>query len=66
MIGDYATKPLQAALFRKFRDQIMGVAPTRDLGPGKTDSRVGKTETCNTKPSKGKVKMLDPSGKKAA
>jgi hypothetical protein len=24
MIGDYATKPLQGALFRKFRDQIMG------------------------------------------
>jgi hypothetical protein len=23
MIGDYATKPLQGALFRKFRDQIM-------------------------------------------
>jgi hypothetical protein len=27
MIGDYATKPLQRALFRKFRDQIMGVTP---------------------------------------
>jgi hypothetical protein len=27
MIGDYATKPLQGALFRKFRDQIMGVTP---------------------------------------
>jgi hypothetical protein len=25
MIGDYATKPLQGALFWKFRDQIMGV-----------------------------------------
>jgi hypothetical protein len=25
MIGDYTTKPLQGALFRKFRDQIMGV-----------------------------------------
>jgi hypothetical protein len=28
MIGDYMTKPLQGALFRKFRDLIMGVAPT--------------------------------------
>jgi hypothetical protein len=27
MIGDYATKPLQGAVFRKFRDQIMGVTP---------------------------------------
>jgi hypothetical protein len=42
MIGDCATKPLQGALFRKFRDQIMGVTPTRDPGPGKTNSGVGK------------------------
>jgi hypothetical protein len=27
IIGDFMTKPLQGALFRKFRDQIMGVAP---------------------------------------
>jgi hypothetical protein len=27
IIGDYATKPLQEALFRKFRDQILGVTP---------------------------------------
>ena len=27
MIGDFATKPLQGALFKKFRDLIMGVAP---------------------------------------
>ena len=25
MIGDFAAKPLQGALFKKFRDQIMGV-----------------------------------------
>jgi hypothetical protein len=42
MIGDYMTKPLQGALFHKFRDQIMGVTPARDPGPGKTDSGVGK------------------------
>jgi hypothetical protein len=42
MIGDYATKPLQGALFRKFRDQITGVNPARDPGPGKTDSGVEK------------------------
>jgi hypothetical protein len=45
MLGDYATKPLQGALFRKFRDQIIGVTPARDPGPGKNDSSVGKTET---------------------
>jgi hypothetical protein len=65
-IGDYATKPLQGALFQKFRDQIMGVTLARDPGPGKTDSGVGKTETCKTKPSKGTVISLVSPGKKAA
>ena len=27
MVADYFTKPLQGALFYKFRDQIMGVVP---------------------------------------
>jgi hypothetical protein len=66
MIGDYATKPLQGALFRNFRDQIIGVAPARDPGPGKTDSGVGKTEKSKTKPSEGKVKSGVPPGKKVA
>ena len=35
MIGDYMTKPNQGALFKKFRDQIMGVIPARNPGPGK-------------------------------
>jgi hypothetical protein len=63
MIGDFATKPLQGALFRKFRDHIMGVTPTRDPGPGKTNSNVGKIKN---KPKKGKAKRLVPPGKKAA
>jgi hypothetical protein len=45
MTLDYATKPLQGALFRKFRDQIMGAVPAQDPGPGKTDRNVGKKET---------------------
>jgi hypothetical protein len=60
MIGGYATKPLQEALFRKFRDQIMGVTPARDPGPGKTNSGVGKTETSKNKPNKVKVISLVP------
>jgi hypothetical protein len=28
MVGDYMTKPLQGASFRKFRDRILGVLPT--------------------------------------
>jgi hypothetical protein len=63
MIGYFATKPLQGVLFRKFRDQIMGVNPARDPGPGKTDSNAGKIKN---KPKKGKAKRLVPPGKKAA
>jgi hypothetical protein len=63
MIGDFATKPLQGDLFRKFRDQIMGVTPSSDPGPGKTDSNFGKIKN---KPKKGKANFLVPPGKKAA
>jgi hypothetical protein len=63
MIGDFATKPLQGALFHKSRDQIMGVTAARDPGPGKTDINVGKIKN---KPKKGKAKRLVPPGKKAA
>ena len=34
-IDNYMTKPLQGAMFRNFRDQIMGVIPAADTGPGK-------------------------------
>jgi hypothetical protein len=54
MIGDFATQPLQGALFHKFRDQIMGVTPLREPGPGNTDSGVGKTEKNKDKPKKDK------------
>jgi hypothetical protein len=30
MIRDFVTNPLQGALFRKFRDQIMGLTPAQD------------------------------------
>jgi hypothetical protein len=36
MIADFATKPLQGALFKKFRDMIMGVVPAVDPGTGKS------------------------------
>jgi hypothetical protein len=35
MIADFMTKPTQGALFRKFRDQIMGEVPAQSPGPGK-------------------------------
>jgi hypothetical protein len=62
MIGDYTTKPLQGALFRKLRDQIMGVTPARDPGPGNTEGGVGKTNTNTSTPKKGKVIRLVPPG----
>jgi hypothetical protein len=58
-LRDQAT-PGGGGLFRKFRDQINGVTPARDPGPGKTDSDVGKTETSKNKPKKGKVTSLVP------
>jgi hypothetical protein len=35
MVADFMTKPTQGALFKKFRDQIMGVIPAQSPGPGK-------------------------------
>jgi hypothetical protein len=60
MILDYATKPLQGALFRKFRDQIMGVVPAQDPGSGKTDRNIGKSDTAKSKPSTKKAKSMVP------
>ena len=66
MIGDFMTKPLQGALFRKFRDQIMGVIPARDPGPGKPKPGKGELDTHKVKPRKGKTakkESLVPLGK---
>ena len=57
MIGDFMTKPLQGSLFRKFRDQIMGVIPAQDTGPGKSQpgkAQIGKAQPGKRKPKKGK------------
>ena len=64
MIGDFMTKPLQGALFRKFRDQIMGVIPARDPGPGKAKPGNGGLDTHKVKPRNGKtVKKFGAPGK---
>ena len=52
MIGDFITKPLQGDLFRKFRDQIIGVIPEQDPGPGK--SHTGKAHPVKVNPRKDK------------
>jgi hypothetical protein len=43
MIGDYATKPLQGAVFKRFRDLIMGAEPVEEPGFGKPKPLVGKS-----------------------
>jgi hypothetical protein len=53
MIGDFMTKPLQGALFQKFRDQIMGVVPAQDPGPGKAVTKIDELNTHTVKPTKG-------------
>ena len=60
MIGDYATKPMQGALFCKFRDQIMGVVPVQDPGPGKADPENKKWMVVKSRKSKTAKKSLVP------
>jgi hypothetical protein len=54
MIRDFMTKPLQGALFQKFRGQIMGVAPVQDPGTGKAKTKIDESNTHTDKPTKGK------------
>jgi hypothetical protein len=59
MIRDFMSKPLQGALFRKFRDQIMGVVPAQDRGPGKAITKIDELNTHTVKPTE--EKELKPS-----
>jgi hypothetical protein len=63
MIRDFMTKPLQGALFHKFRDQIMGVVPAQDPGPGKAKAKIDELYTHTDKPTKDKD--LKPSSGKS-
>ena len=52
MTGDFWTKPLQGALFRRFRDLIMGVIPQpkpRGEKPSKTKLKDPNTDGEKTK-----------------
>jgi hypothetical protein len=40
IIGDFITKLNQGALFKTFREQIMGVTPTKTPGPGKVKDKI--------------------------
>ena len=48
MIADFMTKPLQGALFRKFRDIVMGteiIKAGKDVSNKKSDEEVGKSKS---------------------
>ena len=47
MLADFFTKPLQGALFNKFRDVIMGYKPISSLTPFPDEERVGINEQMN-------------------
>jgi hypothetical protein len=68
MIGDFMTKPLQGALFKKFRDQIMGVVPAQEPGPGKAKPSSGKQDSkvmIQMKKKRKKLKIgLAPNGRR--
>jgi hypothetical protein len=74
MIRDFMTKPLQGALFWKFRDKIMGVVPAQDPGPEKAKTKINELNThtdrsvkrMELKPSRGKstIYNLVPSKEK--
>ena len=57
MIGDFMTKPLQGALFRKFRDQIMGVIQAQDPGQGKVNIKSNTTHKGTPEGGKKKVSI---------
>ena len=65
MTGDFWTKTLQGALFRRFRDLIMGVVPQRDpRGEKPTKTRV-KDPNTDGKKTKSSVRrsVLEDSNK---
>jgi hypothetical protein len=64
MIGDFGTEPVQGALFKKFRDQIMRVILAKDPGPGKANPVNSKSDKEKCKTTKGKKVILVPSSKK--
>ena len=65
MIGDFMTKPTQGALFKKFRDQIMGVIPAQNPGPGKVKKGVKSKKLQAKQSHKRNAKGLVQHGKSA-
>ena len=60
MVGDFMTKPLQGALFRKFRDQIMGVVRVQDPGKGKAKTTTKNSSVRKSKKTTRELNSLAP------
>ncbi|KAG7347353.1 reverse transcriptase RNA-dependent DNA polymerase [Nitzschia inconspicua] len=66
MLADFFTKPLQGALFRKFRDVILGHKPLSSLSIPVTslsEERVGKDDKDDSDDSKKRLKAVSHAGK---
>ena len=57
MIADFATKPLQGAMFKKFRDMIMGVVPAEDPETAKLKTKPANSESVS-RPRKAKKGLV--------
>ena len=57
MTGDFFTKPNQGALYRKFRDMIMGVVEQLYPGPGKSKNSKKKVGYARNSKSMSKPRM---------
>ena len=56
MLGDHFTKPLQGALFRKFRTEIMNIPDDLDMGEMVKDGKgLNKGITCKVLPGGARV-----------
>jgi hypothetical protein len=68
MVADYFTKPLQGALFYKFRDQIMGVVPMDTISGDHRSVLDNDSKSQNNNksvvPEKRRVDAEEPRGKK--
>ena len=58
MIEDFLIKPLEGDLFRKFKDQIMGMIPAEDPGPE-------KSQPVKAQPRKGTAKKRQAKERKS-
>jgi hypothetical protein len=58
MMADFATKPLQGAMFKRFRDMIMGVVPSEDPETTKLKTTKPANSESVSRPRKAKKDLV--------